>query len=204
MKYIRTKGFNVITVSPFNEPDYTPWGEGTKAHFRSIAKKIAEDAELQGIRISAGNTLNCDQALSWYNYMKPYVTEGNTHQLAGGFDTYAAFWQQVRADGNHATADELHNVGEAFIGAHYGMQSGVWWGWDGAARGKYCKASFAGKEIGYAENRSAWTAATVYKCGDGRIDAFVGSSERQATTSAFDFTATDRPVYYDGYGPVYN
>lgn len=204
VKYIRTKGFNVITVSPFNEPDYTPWGEGTKAHFRSIAKKIAEDAELQGIRISAGNTLNCDQALSWYNYMKPYVTEGNTHQLAGGFDTYAAFWQQVRADGNHATADELHNVGEAFIGAHYGMQSGVWWGWDGAARGRYCKASFAGKEIGYAENRSAWTAATVYKCGDGRIDAFVGSSERQATTSAFDFTATDRPVYYDGYGPVYN
>ncbi len=202
VKYIQTKGFTVLTVSPFNEPDYTPWGEGTMAHFRAIAKLISEDEEMKDIRISAGNTLNCDQALSWYNYMKPYVTEGNTHQLAGSFDNYVSFWQKVRSDGNYATADELHNVGEAFIGAHYGMQTGVWWGWDGAARGEYCKASYYGKEIGYAENRSAWTAATVYKRPNGRIDAFIGSSERQANTSSFDFVATDRPVYFDGYGPV--
>ena len=204
VKYIRAKGFNVITVSPFNEPDYTPWGEGTMSHFREIAKLISEDTELAGIRISAGNTLNCDKALTWYNFMKPYVTEGNTHQLAGSFDNYASFWQKVRSDGNYATADELHNVGEAFIGAHYGMQAGVWWGWDGAARGEYCKASFYGKEIGYAENRAAWTAATVYKRQDGRMDAFFGSSERQAVTSSFDVISTDRPVYFNGYGPVYN
>ncbi len=204
VKYVRNKGYTVLAVSPFNEPDFTDWGQGTQAHFKSIAKLISEDEELKGIRISAGNTLNCDQALSWYNYMKPYVTEGNTHQLAGSFANYANFWQVVRKNGHHATADELHNVGEAFIGAHYGMQSGVWWGWDGAARGEYCKASVSGKEIGYAENRTAWTAATVYKRNDGRTDAFIGSSERQATTSSFDFLATDRPVYYDGYGPVYN
>ncbi len=204
VKYVQSKGFNVITVSPFNEPDLAKWGEGTKAHFKSIAKLISEDEELNGIRISAGNTLNCDEALSWYNYMKPYVTEGNTHQLAGSLANYAAFWQTVRNDGNHATADELHNVGEAFVGAHYGMQSGVWWGWDGAARGEYCKASVYGKEIGYAENRNAWTAATVYKRKDGRTDAFIGSSERQAYTSTFEFVTLDRPAYYDGYGPVYN
>lgn len=202
VKYIKSKGFAVETIAPFNEPDYTAWGEGTMSHFRAIAKLISEDEELKGIRISAGNTLNCDKALSWYNYMKPYVTEGNTHQLAGSFDNYAAFWQKVRSDGNHATADELHNVGEAFIGAHYGMQTGIWWGWDGAARGEYCKASYYGKEIGYAENRAAWTAAAVYKRADGRTDAFIGSSERQANTSSFDFIATDRPVYFDGYGPV--
>ncbi len=204
VKYARSKGFNVIAISPFNEPDYTSWGQGTQAHFKSIAKLISEDEELAGIRISAGNTLNCDQALSWYNYMKPYVTEGNTHQLAGSFANYAMFWQTVRKDGNHATADELHNVGEAFIGAHYGMQSGVWWGWDGAARGEYCKASVYGKEIGYAENRNAWTAAAIYKRNNGRTDAFIGSSERQATTSSFDLVTLDRPAYYDGYGPVYN
>ena len=44
VKYIRAKGFNVITVSPFNEPDYTPWGEGTMSHFREIARLISEDA----------------------------------------------------------------------------------------------------------------------------------------------------------------
>lgn len=202
--YAKKKGFNVITISPFNEPDYDGWGEGTKDHFKAIAKLISEDPDLAGIRISAGNTLNCDKALEWYNYMLPYATEGNTHQLAGSFKNYADFWQKVRNDGNYATADELHNVGEAFIGAHYGMQSGVWWGWDGAARGEYCKASYYGKEIGYAENRDAWSAATVYKRKDGRMDAFLGTSERQATKSSYEFISTDRPVFFDGYGPTYS
>ena len=202
--YAKSKGFNVITISPFNEPDYDGWGEGTMDHFKAIAKLITEDSDLAGIRISAGNTLNCDKALEWYNYMLPYATEGNTHQLAGSFKNYADFWQKVRNDGNYATADELHNVGEAFIGAHYGMQSGVWWGWDGAARGEYCRASFYGKEIGYAENRDAWTAATVYKRKDGRMDAFLGTSERQAAKSSYEFISTDRPVFFDGYGPTYS
>lgn len=203
VKYCRSKGFNVVTISPFNEPDYTAWKEGTKAHFKEIARLISEDPELQGIRISAGNTLNCDQAASWYTAVKPYATEGNTHQLAGSFKTYADFWTMVRKDGNHATADELHNVGEAFIGAHYGMQTGVWWGWDGAARGEYCKASRHGKEIGYGENRDAWTAATVYKREDGRIDGFLGTSERQANTSSYEFISSDHPAYFDGKGPYY-
>lgn len=202
--YAKSKGFNVITISPFNEPDYDGWGEGTMDHFKAIAKLITEDPDLAGIRVSAGNTLNCDKALEWYNYMAPYATEGNTHQLAGSFKNYADFWQKVRNDGNYATADELHNVGEAFIGAHYGMQSGVWWGWDGAARGEYCRASFYGKEIGYAENRDAWTAATVYKRNDGRMDAFLGTSERQAAKSSYEFISTDRPVFFDGYGPTYS
>ena len=204
VKYCKSKGFQVVTISPFNEPDYTAWKEGTQAHFKAIAQLLSEDPDLAGIRISAGNTLNCDQALSWYNAVKPYVTEGNTHQLAGSFDNYAGFWTQVRKDGNHATADELHNVGEAFIGAHYGMQTGIWWGWDGAARGEYCRASRDGKEIGYGENRSAWAAATVYKRQNGQIDAFLGTSERQATPSSFEFLSTDRPIYMDGKGPYYN
>ena len=204
IRYCKSKGFNVITVSPFNEPDFTDWKEGTKADFKAICKYISEDPELAGIRISAGNTLNCDQADSWYSYMKPYVTEGNTHQLAGSFDNYANFWAKVAADGNHGTADELHNVMEAFVGIHYGMNSGVWWGFEGAARGEFCISSAKGKEIGYAENRKTWTAATVYKRQDGRIDAFLGSSERQALDCDYEIISTDRPVYYDGFGPYYN
>lgn len=203
VKYATSKGFQVVSIAPFNEPDYTAWGEGTQAHFKEICRYISEDAELAGIRICAGNTLNCDKALSWYEYMKPYVNEGNTHQLAGSFDNYAKFWTTVRDDGNHATADELHNVMEAFVGIHYGMQTGIWWGFDAAARGEFCKASFVGKEIGYAENRSAWSGATVYKQPNGRIDAFFGTSERQATNSSYTLVATDRLQYFDGYGPQY-
>ena len=202
--YCRSKGFNVITVSPFNEPDYTAWNQGTQASFNAIAKLISEDSDLAGIRISAGNTLNCDQALSWYNAVKPYVTEGNTHQLAGSLDNYTKFWDTVTSDGNWATADELHNTMEAFIGIHHGVKTGVWWGWEGICRGEFCKASTSGKEIGYAENSSAWTGAAVYKRADGTTDAFLGSSERQATTSSFNLISTDRPVYFDSYGPVYS
>lgn len=204
VKYCKAKGFNVITVSPFNEPDHIPWQEGSKDDFKAICKYISEDSELAGIRISAGNTLNCDEAASWYNYMKPYVTEGNTHQLAGSFDNYANFWQTVAKDGNHGTADELHNVMEAFVGIHYGMNSGVWWGFEGAARGEFCISSAKGKEIGYAESRNTWTAATVYKREDGRIDAFIGSSERQGKDCNYEIISTDRPVYFDSFGPYYN
>lgn len=204
VEYCRLKGFNVITVSPFNEPDYTDWKEGSKDDFKAICKYISEDPEMAGIRISAGNTLNCDQAEAWYSYMKPYVTEGNTHQLAGDFNHYADFWKKVAADGNHATADELHNVMEAFVGIHYGMNSGVWWGFEGAARGEFCKSSYYGKEIGYAENRGTWTAATVYKRDNGRIDAFLGGSERQASDCNYEIISTDRPVYFDGQGPLHN
>lgn len=202
--YCKSKGYNVTTVSPFNEPDYTGWGEGSMADFKEIARLITEDASLAGIRISAGNTLNCDEALSWYNYMKPYVSEGNTHQLAGSFNTYANFWQTVRKDGNYTSADEMHNVGEALIGVHYGLQSGVWWGYEAAARGEFCRASYYGREIGYGEDRDAWSGAAVYKRQDGRIDAFLGVSERQAHTSWYEFINTDRPAYYDGHGPLYN
>ncbi|MDO5447520.1 MAG: LamG-like jellyroll fold domain-containing protein [Prevotellaceae bacterium] len=206
--YARSKGFNVVSIAPFNEPDYTSWGEGTQAHFKEICRYISEDADLAGIRISAGNTLNCDQALSWYNYMKPYVTEGNTHQLAGSFDNYANFFKTVRKDGNHASADEMHNVCDALVAVHYGLQSGVWWGWDGVARGEYCRASSNGEEIGYGENRKSWSAAAVYKYNsrgkDEDIRAFLGTSERQATNSSYEFMANDRPAYFDGYGPVYS
>lgn len=202
VKYAQSRGFNVVTVSPFNEPDYSAWKQGSKANFKEVARLISQDEEMAGIRISAGNTLNCDQASSWYNAVKPYVTEGNTHQLAGSFDNYAAFWQEVAKDGNHVTADELHNTMEAFIAAHYGMQTGIWWGFDGVCRGHYCQAtSGGGAELGYAENRGNWTAASVYRLPNGRVKAFMGASERQAKPTTFEMVSLDRDAYFDGYGP---
>lgn len=202
VKHAQSRGFNIITISPFNEPDYTGWKQGSKANFKEVARLITEDEELAGIRISAGNTLNCDQASSWYNAVKPYVTEGNTHQLAGSFNSYASFWQEVAKDGNHVTADELHNTMEAFVAAHYGMQTGIWWGFDGTCRGQYCKAtSGGGAELGYAENRDNWTAGSVYRLPNGSVKAFMGASERQAKPTTFEIVSLDRDVYFDGYGP---
>lgn len=196
----QNRGFNVIAVSPFNEPDYG-WGQGSIDDFYNIIGELNKIPRFDSIRISGGNTLNCDEALPWYNHLNPAgLTEGNTHQLAGSFDNYASFFQAVRGNGDHATADELHNVMEAMVGVEYGMQTGIWWGTAELARGEFVKAS-DGVRIGYAEHRDNWTAASVYRTPEGKIQAFGGTSERQAVSTTFRFVSKDRDVYYDGYGP---
>ena len=202
VEYAQGKGFNVVSIAPFNEPDYG-WGQGTKGDFLDICKAVrsGEFPRLDPLRLCGGNTLNCDEALSWYNYLKPYLAEGNTHQLAGSFNNYANFFTQVKADGKIGTADELHNIMEAMVGVQYGMTQGIWWGFDGLARGEFCRASF-GDRLAYAEDRSNWTAGSVYRNTlDNKYEAFVGTSERQANKSSYLFVSTAKDVYFDGYGP---
>jgi len=208
VKYAQELGMTVYSVSPFNEPDYGDgytwgWLEGNKSDFLQMCKWIREDSFFDGIRISGGNTLNCDQALPWYNELKAYLDEGNTHQLAGSFDNYANFFTQVRADGKVATADELHNVGEAIAGVQYGMQNGIWWGFDSRARGQFCIDSNEGVRLGYGEDRTHWTSGAVYRNDStGEVHGYIGSSERQANPSSYRFVSTTKDVYFNGYGPT--
>lgn len=200
--YCRNKGYNVVSIAPFNEADFTDWNQGTMANFKEICRLMQEDEFFDGIRISGGNTLNSDKALEWYNGLSPYLTEGNTHQLAGSFDNYAQFFETVRANGHYATADELHNVMEAMVGVEYGMQTGIWWGFDGRARGEYCKATF-GERLGYGEDRTHWTSASVYRMPDGRVQLFGGTSERQANNSSYRIVSQDKVAYFEGHGPMH-
>jgi hypothetical protein len=193
-------GHTVVAVSPFNEPDYSQTGQGTIDDFYNIAGELRKNSLFDSIRISGGNTLNCDQALPWYNQLKGRLDEGNTHQLAGSFDNYASFYEAVRANGHHASNDELHNVMEAMVGLEYGLQTGIWWGTAEYTRGEFVKAS-DGTRLGYAEHRPNWTAASVYRHTNGKVQGFVGSSERQATTTTYRFVSKDKDVYYDGQGP---
>ena len=201
--YARECGVEVVSIAPFNEPDYTAWGQGTKASMKEICRLIKEDPYFDGIRVCAGNTLNCDRALEWYNYCLDYIDEGNTHQLAGSFNNYADFFKKVKADGKVATADELHNVGEAIVGVEYGMETGIWWGFDSKARGQFCIDSNEGVRIGYGESRGTWTSAAVYRNNKtGEVHGYMGSSERQANTASYAFVSTAKDVFINGYGPT--
>lgn len=201
--YAQQKGVTMVGIIPFNESDYSAWGQGSQADLKEIARLISEDSEIGSIPVCTGATLNCDNASSWYNCAKPYVGMGATHQLAGDFDHYADFFTEVAADGHAGVMDELHNVMEAMVGVNYGATYGIWWGYEAMARGYFCRANQpGGQRLGYAENRSAWGAASVYRLPDGQVDAFLGVSERQASDCDWVFTALDRDVYYDGYGPV--
>ncbi len=199
-KHHEDAGHTVITVSPFNEPDYSATGQGDIDDFYAICGELRNRSEFDNVRISGGNTLSTDEALGWYNTLKDRLDEGNTHQLAGSFDSYTTFYETVRANGHHATNDEMHNVMEAMVGVEYGLQTGIWWGTAEYARGEFVKAS-DGVRLGYAENRSKWTAASVYRNTDGEVQLFGGASERQAYTTTYSAVSEDRDVFYNGYGP---
>ncbi|MDN3667552.1 LamG-like jellyroll fold domain-containing protein [Algibacter miyuki] len=200
IKYYEEAGHEVISVSPCNECDLgNSYGNGDKQFSADLNTELRKLPELDGVRISS-STLNADQALPWYTFLKPTLDEGNTHQLAGTFNSYASFFQTVRSDGLFASNDELHNVIEAMVGLEYGAQMGIWWGTPEYAGGQFLKAS-DGHRLGYAEHPSNWTAASVYRNPDGKVEAFLGASERQATATSYKFISTDRAVYYDGYGP---
>ncbi len=194
----------IVGISPFNEGDYWSVEEGgTPAKQWQVAKLLKENYErCKDIPMVGGNTLNNDKALSWYTPGKQYYDWGNTHQLAGSFDNFAAFYQQLQKDGKVGYADEMHNVGEAMVGLEYGMTVGIWWGFDSRARGEFCQISRHGERLAYGEHRSNWTAASVWRHDDGRVKAFIGSSERQAVTTTYQFVSPERDVYYDGFGPV--
>lgn len=194
----------VVGISPFNEGDYWSVEEGaTPTKQYTVARLLKENyPRCKDIAMVGGNTLNDDKALSWYTPGKQYYDWGNTHQLAGSFDNFAKFFEQVVKDGKVGYADEMHNVGEAMIGLEYGMTVGIWWGFDSRARGEFCQITRHGERLAYAEHRNNWTAASVYRHEDGRVKAFIGSSERQAVTTTYQLVSTERDVYFDGYGPV--
>lgn len=193
----------VAGVSPFNEPDYWTEEGATTANSRDIAKKLKEEYPIfSNIAIVGANTLNDDKAEAWYTPGKAYYDWGNTHQLAGSMNNYKAFHQLLQKDGKIGYNDEMHNVAEAFIGLEYGMDVGIWWGFDSRARGEFCDISRHGVRLGYAEHPANWTAASVWRHDDGRVKAFIGSSERQAYTTSYRFISRGRDVYFDGEGPT--
>ncbi len=203
VEYCQDNGIDIISISPYNEPDYDENRYWWKEDFLEICRLIRADSFFDGIRLCGGNTLNCDRAWDWYEDLREYLEEGNTHQLAGSFDNYADFFTKVRADGRMATNDELHNVGEAIVGVNYGMQTGIWWGFDARARGQFCKDSQEGSRIGYGEDRKHWTSGAVYRNDStGEVHAYLGSSERQANNSSYTFVSKEKDVYFGGHGPT--
>ena len=203
VKYCQDQGMKIISISPYNEPDLDENKYWWKQDFIAICRLIREDPFFDGIRLCGGNTLNCDRAWDWYVDLREVIDEGNTHQLAGSFATYANFLSKVRAEGKLATNDELHNVGEAIVGVNYGMQTGIWWGFDSKARGEFCRDSQEGVRIGYGEDRSHWTSGAVYRNEKtGEVHGFLGSSERQANNSTFTFVSVGKDVFFNDYGPT--
>ncbi|MGA2854168.1 MAG: RICIN domain-containing protein [Verrucomicrobiota bacterium] len=191
---------NIWSVEGFNEPDYSPWGEGSRQNLYDIFGCLQASTNFPGAAMAGGSTLNDDNAVSWFNAVSPRATIGTTHCLAGSVSSYVNFLQTVAASNALPFNPEVHNVCEAIIGAEYGLNGAIWWGTAELARGNFVKAC-QGTRLGYADDWANWTAAAVYRGTNGAVQAFVGASERMAATTSYRFFSKDRDVFYDGYGP---
>ncbi len=206
VEYVEGKGYKVFAVAPFNEPDFEKTYTGTATNFNAVAAIMQTKPQLAG-RVFGPSTLNSSEAPKWYATVKNNVNYANTHQLAGGkFSDYTGFWAQAYKDGKYPVADEMHNVMEAMVCINYGGVAGTWWGWDGITRGEYIRMIKGGTQLAYKERPNEWMTASVnkYTGENGRVEAFIGTSERQAKASAFTFVSKDRLAYYDGHGPAYD
>ncbi|HEU5396131.1 MAG TPA: hypothetical protein VFV81_03125, partial [Verrucomicrobiae bacterium] len=181
---------NLWMVEPFNEPDYSSWGEGSPQNMRDLTGHLASTTNFANTFMAGGSTLNDDQALSWFGAISPNASLGTTHCLAGSAASYVNFIQSVAASNAAPFNPELHNVCEAIMGANYGLKGGIWWGTAELARGSFVNAC-QGKQLGYADDWNNWTAAAIYRGTNNVVQAFLGGSERMATTTSYRFFARD-------------
>ena len=205
-EYIISRGYEIFGVAPFNEPDFEIKYTGNANNYNAVSAIMQTKPLLAG-KIVGPSTLNSSEAPSWYTTVKSNINYANTHQLAGDqWSDYIGFWDQAYNDGKKPVADEMHNVMEAMVCINHGGVAGTWWGWDGITRGEYIRMINGGVQLNYKERPDEWMVASVnkYKEEGGRVEAFIGTSERQAVKSSFTFVSKDRLAYYDGKGPYYD
>lgn len=203
-EYVESKGYEIFAVAPFNEPDFEVTYTGNASNFNAVAAIMQTKPILEG-KVFGPSTLNSTEAKNWYPTVKNNINYANTHQLAGSkFTDYTGFWNTAKNDGKAPMADEMHNVMEAMICINYGGVAGTWWGWDGITRGEFIRMTKGGVQLAYKEFPNNWMTASVnkYKTGN-RVEAFIGTSERQAVKQTITFRSKDRLAYYDGNGPAY-
>jgi hypothetical protein len=191
---------SIWSAEGFNEPDYTPNGEGSAQNLYGIFGYLRTSTNFPGTAMEGGSTLNDDDAVSWFNPIAAQASIGSTHCLAGSASSYVTFMQTVLSSNALPFNPEMHNVVEAIMGANYGLYGGIWWGTAELTRGSFVNAC-QGKQLGYADDWPNWTAAAVYRRTNGAVQAFLGGSERMAVTTTYRFFSRDRDVFYDGYGP---
>ncbi len=208
-QYIIDKGYTVVGITPFNEPDWQgPW---STEPLNSVAQALAGNAIVKAgnIHIVGPSCLNNDNSLSWWAGISGNYTMGNTHQLGGSAGNFINFYQTVSNAGKPSAGDEMHTANDALMGMQYGMDYGIWWSdWQasGYTQAETGRAAKSGNRIAYSEDRTHFASAAIFKNNTDADfgEAIASSSERQGSATAFSYVSKDRIVYFDGQGPLYD
>lgn len=207
-KYLQAKGYTVIAITPFNEPDYQgPWSvDPLNTVADNLQKKLSADPKLANIKIAGPSCLSNDQSSNWWSSAKSHFTMGNSHQLGGNAWSYQDFYQMVSNDGKPALADEMHTANDALMALEKGLDYGIWWSdhnASGYTQAEVGRAAKNGVRISYAQDNNTFTSTSIFRLDDDYAEAIVSSSERQGGAQAYTYFSQDRLVYWSGQGPTY-
>ena len=209
VKYLQKKGFKVIGISIFNEPDYSgPWSvDPLNIVADNLQKKLSADPALADIKIAGPSCLNNDISYNWWSSARSHFTMGNSHQLGGSAWSYQEFYQQVANDGKPALADEMHTANDALMALEKGLDYGIWWSdhnASGYTQAEVGRAAKNGVRIAYAQDNDSFTSTSIFRLDDDYAEALVSSSERQGWAHLYTYFSKDRLVYWNGVGPSYD
>ena len=207
-RYLQAKGYTVIAITPFNEPDYQgPWNvEPLNTVADNLQKKLSADPKLANIKIAGPSCLNNDNSSNWWSSASSHFTMGNSHQLGGNAWSYQDFYQMVNNDGKPALADEMHTANDALMALEKGLDYGIWWSdhnASGYTQAEVGRAAKNGVRISHAQDNNSFTSTSIFRLDEDYAEAFVSSSERQGGAQAYTFFSQDRLVYWGGRGPAY-
>lgn len=207
--YLQEKGYTVIAITPFNEPDYQgPWSAdplNTVAY--NLHQRLSEESALADIKIAGPSCLSNDNSYNYWSQIASRFTMGNTHQLGGSAWSYQEFYRLVASAGKHALADEMHTANDALMALQQGLDYGIWWSdhnASGYTQAELGRAAKQGVRIAYAQDYGTFTSTSIFRLDDEYAEAFVSSSERQGAAQSYTYLSQDRLVYYNGRGPVYD
>lgn len=208
-RYLQAKGYTVIAITPFNEPDYQgPWSvDPLNTVADNLQKKLSADPQLADIKIAGPSCLNNDNSSSWWSSARTHFTMGNSHQLGGTAWSYQEFYQMVNNDGKPALADEMHTANDALMALEKGLDYGIWWSdhnASGYTQAEVGRAAKNGVRISYAQDNNSFTSTSIFRLDEDYAEAFVSSSERQGASQAYTYFSQDRLVYWGGRGPAYS
>lgn len=208
-RYLQAKGYTVIAITPFNEPDFQgPWSvDPLNTVADNLQKKLSADPQLADIKIAGPSCLNNDNSSSWWSSARTHFTMGNSHQLGGTAWSYQEFYQMVNNDGKPALADEMHTANDALMALEKGLDYGIWWSdhnASGYTQAEVGRAAKNGVRISYAQDNNSFTSTSIFRLDEDYAEAFVSSSERQGASQAYTYFSQDRLVYWGGRGPAYS